>query len=323
MKAIRVHECGGPEVLRYEDVPVPEPKKGEAKVRIEFAGINYIDIYNRSGLYPLPTPFTPGMEGSGVVDALGSDVSEVKKGDRVAYAMHAGSYAQYAVVPAASLVRIPDKLTFEQGAAAMLQGMTAHYLAKSTYPVKKGDRVLVHAAAGGVGLLLVQVAKQLGATVFGTVSTEEKASLAREAGADHTILYTRSDFEEEIKKATGDAGVDVVYDSVGKTTFEKSLNCLKPRGFLVSYGQSSGPMAPFDTSVLLAKGSLYLTRPALWHYTRDRSELLERAGDVFDWIMKGTLKLRIDTVPLSLASKAHALLEGRKTAGKLLLIAGK
>lgn len=292
MKAIRVNTYGGPEVLQLEDVPVPEPKKGEARVRIEFAGVNYIDVYQRNGSYPAPTPFSPGME---------------------------GSYAEFAVVPSWSLVTLPNYIDFDKGAAAMLQGMTAQYLARSTYSVKKGDRVLIHAAAGGVGLLLVQVAKLLGAEVFGTVSTNEKASLAKEAGADHVILYTKSDFEKEIKKISIE-GVDVVYDSVGKTTFDRSLDCLKPRGFLVSFGQSSGPIPPFDPSILFAKGSLFLARPTLFHYTANRDELLERAGEVFKWITEGELDLRIDkTLPLKDAAAAHELLEGRKTAGKLLL----
>jgi NADPH:quinone reductase len=319
MKAIRVNKYGGPEVLQLEDVAVPEPKKGEARVRIEFAGVNYIDVYQRNGSYPVPTPFSPGMEGSGVVDAVGDGVKEVKEGDRVAYAMQPGSYAEYAVVPSWSLVTLPDNIDFDKGAAAMLQGMTAQYLAKSTYPVKKGDKVLIHAAAGGVGLLLVQVAKRLGAEVFATVSTEEKTSLAKEAGADHIILYTMSDFEKEIKEISIE-GVDVVYDSVGKTTFEKSLDCLKPRGFMVSFGQSSGLVPSFDPSILFAKGSLFLTRPTLFHYTANRDELLERAGEVFQWITEGELNLRIDkTLPLKDAAAAHELLEGRKTAGKLLL----
>jgi NADPH2:quinone reductase len=320
MKAIRVHSYGGPEVLKYEEVPIPKPGPGEARVKIEAAGVNYIDIYHRTGLYPGQFPFTPGMEGAGVVDEVGPEVSEVRVGDRVAYAMQQGSYAEYAIVPAWKLVPVPNNLSTQSAAAAMLQGMTAHYLTHSTYPLKAGDTALVHAAAGGVGLLLIQMAKRLGAKVFGTVSTEEKASLAKEVGADAVILYTQSDFEEEIKKLTNGQGVEVVYDSVGKTTFDKSLNCLKPRGYLVLFGQSSGPVPPVDLRIL-AKGSYFLTRPTLSHYAANRAELLQRAGDLFRWITSGELKLRIDhTYPLAEAAKAHQALEGRKTSGKLLLI---
>lgn len=320
MKAIRVHSYGGPEVLKYEEVPIPKPGPGEVRVKIEAAGVNYIDIYHRTGLYPGQFPFTPGMEGAGVVDEVGPEVSEVRVGDRVAYAMQQGSYAEYAIVPAWKLVPVPDNLSTQSAAAAMLQGMTAHYLTHSTYPLKAGDTALVHAAAGGVGLLLIQMAKRLGAKVFGTVSTEEKASLAKEVGADAVILYTHSDFEEEIKKLTNGQGVEVVYDSVGKTTFDKSLNCLKPRGYLVLFGQSSGPVPPVDLRIL-AKGSYFLTRPTLSHYAANRAELLQRAGDLFRWITSGELKLRIDhAYPLAEAAKAHQALEGRKTSGKLLLI---
>jgi NADPH2:quinone reductase len=320
MKAIRVHNYGGPEVLKYEEVPTPKPGPGEARVKIEAAGVNYIDIYHRTGLYPGQLPFTPGMEGAGVVDEVGPGVSEIKVGDRVAYAMQQGSYAEYAIVPAWKLVPLPDNLSTQSAAAAMLQGMTAHYLTHSTYPLKTGDTVLIHAAAGGVGLLLIQMAKRRGAKVFGTVSTEEKASLAKQAGADAIILYTQSDFEEEIKKLTNGQGVEVVYDSVGKTTFDKSLNCLKPRGYLALFGQSSGPVPPVDLRIL-AKGSYFLTRPTLSHYAANRAELLQRAGDLFRWITSGELKLRIDhTYPLAEADKAHQALEGRKTSGKLLLI---
>ncbi len=320
MKAIRVHSYGGPEVLKYEEVPTPKPGPGEARVKIEAAGVNYIDIYHRTGLYPSQLPFIPGMEGAGIVDEVGSGVSEIRVGDRVAYAMQQGSYAEYAILPAWKLVPLPDNLSTQSAAAAMLQGMTAHYLTHSTYPLKAGDTVLIHAAAGGVGLLLIQMAKRRGAKVFGTVSTEEKASLAKEAGADEVILYTQSDFEEEIKKLTNGQGVEVVYDSVGKTTFDKSLNCLKPRGYLALFGQSSGPVPPVDLRIL-AKGSYFLTRPTLSHYAANRAELLERAGDLFRWITSGELKLRIDhTYPLAEADKAHQALEGRKTSGKLLLI---
>jgi NADPH:quinone reductase len=321
MKAVRVHQCGGPEVLTYEDIPVPEPKAGEARVKIEASGVNYIDIYQRTGLYPLPTPFTPGTEGAGIVDAVEPGVTEVKKGDRVAYAMIPGSYAEYAVVPAARLIPVPPSIDTRSAAALMLQGMTAHYLTHSTYALKKGDTALIHAAAGGVGLLLVQIAKQRGATVIGTVSTEAKASLAREAGANHLILYTQSDFLVEVKKITDGRGVNVVYDSVGQTTFEKSLDCLRPRGYLVLFGQSSGPVSPFDPGKLAAKGSLFLTRPSLAHYTLDRAELLQRANDVFNWTASGKLKLRIEeALPLKEAAEAHRQLGGRKTTGKVILL---
>jgi len=321
MKAVRVHTPGGVDALRYEDVPTPTPKAGEALVKIEAVGINFIDIYIRSGLYKNPLPLTLGQEGAGVVEAVGPDVTEVKVGDRVAYSGVPGSYAEYAVVPAARLVQMPDGIDAKMGAAAMLQGMTAHYLTHSTYPLKAGDACLVHAAAGGVGLLLVQMAKMRGARVIGTVSTEDKAKLAREAGADEVILYTQQDFEAEIKRVTNGRGLQVVYDSVAKTTFEKSLNCLAPRGYMVLYGQSSGPVPPFDLAQLGAKGSLFITRPSLAHYTLTREELLQRAGDVLGWIRAGTLKLRIDqTFPLKDAAEAHRRLEGRQSTGKLLLI---
>jgi len=321
MKAIRVHEFGGPEVLSYEDVPLPEPGPGEARVRIEVAGVNFIDVYHRTGLYPGQLPITLGVEGAGVVDAVGPGVSEVRPGDRVAYAMQPGSYAEYAVVQAWKLVPVPDDLETRQAAAVMLQGMTAHYLSHSTYPLKPGDTALVHAAAGGVGHLLVQMARRRGARVIGTVSTEEKARLAREAGADEVILYTQVDFEEEVRRLTGGRGVHVVYDSVGKTTFDKSLNCLARRGYLVLYGQSSGPVGPFDPQILNAKGSLFLTRPSLGHYVADRGELLGRASDLFAWMIAGELQVRIDrTFPLAEAGEAHRYLEGRQTKGKVLLI---
>jgi len=321
MKAIRVHNFGGPEVLQLDDSPIPEPKGGEARVKIEAIGVNFIDIYHRTGLYPLQTPFTLGMEGAGMVDAVGEGATEVKIGDRVAYAMIPGSYAEYAIVPAAKLAPIPASLDAKSAAAIMLQGMTAHYLTHSTYALKPGETALVHAAAGGVGVLLVQVAKRLGARVIGTVSTEAKARLAREAGADEIILYTQSDFLAEVKRMTNDKGVHVVYDSVGATTFEKSLDCLRPRGYIVLFGQSSGPVAPFDPGKLAAKGSLFLTRPSLNHYTLDRAELLRRAGDLFQWIAAGQLQLRIEnSFPLSRAAEAQKLLEGRKTTGKLVLV---
>ena len=322
MHAIRIHEHGGPEVLRYDEVPTSEPGPGEARVRVEAAGLNYIDIYHRTGLYPSANmPFMPGMEGAGVVEAVGPDVTEVNVGDRVAYAMHQGSYGESAVVPSWLLVPLPDALDTQSAAAAMLQGMTAHYLTHSTYPLGTGDTVLVHAAAGGVGLLLIQMAKTLGARVLGTVSTAEKAQLAKTAGTDEVILYTQTDFESEVTRLTDGHGVDVVYDSVAKTTFDKSLNCLRPRGYLVLFGQSSGSVPPFDLSRLSSNGSLFVTRPSLAHHAASREELMSRAGDLFRWIAAGTLKLRIDrTFPLQDAAAAHRALEGRQTAGKVLMI---
>ncbi len=321
MKAVRVHTPGGPDVLRYEDVPEPQPKAGEAIVKIDAAGLNYIDVYYRSGLYKAELPMTLGLEAGGPVTAVGPNVTEVKVGDKVAYTGVAGAYAQYAAVPAQRLVVLPAGVSTKQGAAAMLQGMTAHYLACSTYPLKKGDTCLVHAAAGGVGLLLCQIAKMRGARVIGTVSTEEKAKLAREAGADEVILYTTQDFEAEVKRLTSGKGVQVVYDSVGKTTFDKGLNCLARRGMMVLYGQSSGPIGSFDPLLLSQKGSLFLTRPTLADYIVTRAELLERAGEVLGWLKSGKLKLRIDhEFPLAQAAEAHRALEGRKTTGKLLLL---
>jgi len=322
MKAIRVHETGGPEVLRYEEVPDPAPGPGEALVRVEAAGVNFIDVYHRTGLYKVPfLPFTLGQEGAGTVESVGDGVQELVPGDRVAWTSGPGSYAEKAVVPAARLVKIPEGVTTRQGAAAMLQGMTAHYLACSTYPLQPGDTCLVHAAAGGVGLLLCQIGKLRGARVFGTTSTEEKAALARAAGADEVILYTEKDFAAEVKRLTGGKGVQVVYDSVGKTTFEKGLDCLVPRGMMVTFGQSSGSIPPFEPSILNAKGSLYLTRPSLFHYIATREELLARAGDVLGWIAQGKLRLRTEfEFPLARTADAHRALEGRKTTGKVLLI---
>ena len=321
MYAICIHEHGGPEALRYEAVSTSAPGAGEARVCIEAAGLNYIDVYHRTGLYPSTNmPFTPGMEGAGVVEAIGPGVTEVNVGDRVGYAMHQGSYTEVAIVPSEVLVPLPDSIDTQSAAAAMLQGMTAHYLTRSTYPLSTGDTALVHAAAGGVGLLLIQMAKTLGARVFGTVSTPEKAQLAKDAGADEVILYTQIDFEAEVKRLTDGQGVDVVYDSVAKTTFDKSLNCLRPRGYLALFGQSSGPVPPFDLS-RLSRGSLFITRPGLGHHAADREELMGRAGDLFEWISSGTLKLRIDrTFPLQDAADAHRALEGRQTTGKVLLI---
>jgi NADPH2:quinone reductase len=321
MKAIRVKTVGGPEVLTLEDVPDPKAGPGEAVVKLEAAGLNYIDVYFRTGLYKAQLPLTLGLEGGGVVTEVGPNVTEVKAGDRVAYTGVPGAYAQFAAVPAARLVKLPEGLDGKMGAAAMLQGMTAHYLSHTTYPLKSGDWCLVHAAAGGVGLLLCQMAKMRGARVIGTVSTEAKAKLAREAGADEVILYTTQDFEVEVKRVTGGAGVQVVYDSVGKTTFDKSLNCLAMRGMLALYGQSSGPISSFDPAILNQKGSLFLTRPSLFHYTVTREELLQRSGDVLGWVKAGKLKLRINlTLPLAQAAEAHRQLEGRQTTGKVLLI---
>ena len=321
MKAVRIHEHGGPEVLRYEEVPLPEPGRGEARIKVEAAGVNFTDIYNRIGLYKGTLPYTLGSEAAGVVDAVGPEVTEVKPGDRVAYAMHLGAYAEYVVVPAWRLVPLPPAIDGRTAAAVILQGMTVHYLTHSTYPLKPGETVLVHAAAGGVGRLLVQVAKRLGVRVIGTVSSEEKARLAREAGADEVILYTKEDFEEAVKRATGGRGVDVVYDSVGKTTAEKSLNCLRPRGYLVLFGNASGAAPPIDPLTLMAKGSLYLTRPTLTHYAGNREELLARARAVFDWVASEQVKVRIaKTFPLAEAAEAHRALEGRGVAGKILLL---
>lgn len=321
MKAIRVHHCGGPETLVLEEIPIPEPAGGQVRIKLEAIGLNYIDTYHRTGLYPLPLPFTPGMEGAGVVDAVGDGVGEVRVGDRVAYAMELGSYAEYSIVPASKLVILPPQLDTRSAAAALLQGLTAHYLTQSTYPLKKGEMALIHAAAGGVGLLLTQMAKRSGARVLATVSTEAKAQLAKEAGADEVILYTRTDFAEEVKRLTQGQGVHVVYDSVGKTTFEKSLDCLRPRGYLVLFGQSSGPVPPFNLGMLAAKGSLFVTRPNILHYVSRREELLLRAQDLFNWISSGALKLRIEKIlRLEEAQEAHRQLEGRKTTGKVLLV---
>jgi NADPH2:quinone reductase len=321
MKAIRVQSPGGPEVLKYEEVSEPKPAPGQALVRLHAIGVNFIDVYHRTGLYKLPLPFTPGMEGAGVVESVGEGVTEVQLGDRVAYAMAVGAYAELAVVPSWQLVKIPATMDFSSAAAATLQGMTAHYLTHSTYTIQRGDTILVHAAAGGAGLLIAQMAKRRGARVIGTVSTEEKARLARSAGVDEVILYTEADFESEVKRLTEGKGLPVVYDSVGKTTYEKSLNCLRPRGMMVLFGQSSGAVPPIDPGILAAKGSLYLTRPSLSHYSATREELLSRADDVIGWVSKGELKLRIEkTFALSDAAEAHRELESRRTTGKLLII---
>ena len=320
MRAIQTKEVGGPEVLKPAELTVPTPKPNEALVRIKAAGINFIDVYVREGRYPAELPFINGQEASGVVTEVGSEVTTVKPGDRVAYTSVLGSYAEYAAVRADRLVKIPDELDFDQAAAAMLQGMTAHYLVNSTYKLQKDEVALIHAAAGGVGLLLVQMAKRIGARVIATAGTEEKAQLARDAGADDCIVYTEADFETETKRLTDGAGVHVVYDGVGKATFEKDLNVLRPRGYLVLFGGASGAVPPFDLIKLSQKGSLYVTRPTLGHYTATREELEWRANDVMQMILCGELKLRIHKVyPLEEAEQAHRDLEGRKTTGKLLL----
>jgi len=321
MKAIEVKQPGGPEAMELAELPVPVPKANEAVVKLTASGVNFIDVYFREGRYKAPMPFVLGQEGAGAVIAVGADVKSVKNGDRVAWTGLLGSYAEYAAVPADRLVPIPEGVTDQQAAAAMLQGMTAHYLSHDAYPLKRGETALVHAAAGGVGLLLVQMAHDIGARVIATVSTEQKAKLAREAGADEVILYTQSDFEEETKRLTGGKGVDVVYDSVGKTTFEKGLSILRPRGMMVLFGGSSGAVPPFDLIALSQKGSLYVTRPTLGHYTATREELVARSGAVFGMLASGKLKLRVEhTYPLAEAQQAHRDLEGRKTTGKLLLI---
>ena len=321
MKAIRVQETGGPEVLGIEEVESPEPGAGEARIRVEAAGLNFIDIYNRTGSYPMDPPFTPGREAAGVVDDVGQGVDEVEAGDRVGFVMHPGAYAEEVVVPAGSLVPVPGGVDLETAAAVLLQGMTAHYLAVTTFPLREGHTALVHAAAGGVGHLLVQIAKLRGARVIGTVSTEEKAELARSYGADHVIRYTEQDFEEETLRITDDVGVDVVYDSVGKDTFDKSLSCLRKRGYMVLYGASSGPVEPKDPQILNKGGSLFLTRPSLAHYVDEREELLQRARDLFGWIEGGELDVRVDrTFSLAEAPDAHRYMEARKTKGKVLLV---
>jgi NADPH2:quinone reductase len=321
MKAIRVHATGGPERLVYEDIPDPVPGAGEALVRVEAAGVNFIDVYHRTGLYPRALPIALGQEGAGTVEAVAADVEGLARGERVAWASVPGGYAEKAAIPAARLVKIPDGVTTRDAAAAMLQGMTAHYLATATYALKPGDTCLVHAAAGGVGLLLTQIARRRGARVIGTVSTAEKARLAREAGAGATVDYTRDDFAAEARRLTEGRGVDVVYDSVGQSTFAKSLASLAPRGMLALFGQSSGPVGPIDPQILAQGGSLYLTRPTLVHYIATREELAARAGEVLGWVRDGTLKLRIaHEFPLRDAAAAHRALEGRLTAGKILLI---
>ena len=321
MKAIRIHQPGGPEALQLDDVADPSPGSGQAAVKLAAAGVNYIDVYFRTGQYKAQLPLTLGLEGAGTVTAVGSGVSDVKAGDNVAWTGVPGSYAQMNVVPADRLVKLPAGVSAKDGAAAMLQGMTAHYLVKSSYPLKKGDTCLVHAAAGGMGLLLCQMAKMLGATVIGTVSTEEKAALAKSAGADHVILYAKQDFEPEVKRITEGRGVDVVYDGVGASTFDKSLSCLRPRGYMILFGAASGPVPPLDLQVINVRGSLFLQRPSLNHHIGSREELVQQAGEVLGWIKDGKVKLRIEhQFPLAQAAEAHRALEGRKTTGKILLI---
>ena len=321
MRAIQITQTGGAEVLVPRELPTPTPGPGEALVQIEASGVNFIDIYLREGRYASPLPFIPGQEAAGVVLALGPDAASVKVGDRVAWCGTPGTYAQFAVAPVARLIAVPDGITTRQAAAAMLQGMTAHYLSHSTYAIRNGDAVLIHAGAGGVGLLLIQMAKRLGARVFATVSTDEKAVLARAAGADETVLYSREDFAARVREFTGGAGVPVVYDSVGKTTFDGSMACLHPRGILVLYGGSSGAVPPFDLIQLSTRGSLYVTRPTLKDYTATREELVRRASDVLGWVAEGSLKLRLEhSYPLADAAQAHRDLEARKTTGKVLLI---
>jgi len=320
MIAIQIQQTGGPEVLKLADLPIPEPGPGQVLIRVEAIGVNFIEIYFRKGVYKASLPLVPGSEAAGTIEELGPGVTGFKDGDAVASVSVLGSYAEYALVSAASLVKVPAGLTMEQAAASMLQGMTAHYLAYSTYPLKAGDTALVHAGAGGVGLLLTQIAKRIGARVITTVSTEEKAELSLEAGASDVILYTQKEFEPEVKRLTGGKGVDVVYDSVGKTTFEGSLNCLRPRGLLALFGASSGPVPPFDLIQLSGKGSLFVTRPTLWHYIGNRAELEWRAGDVLGWAAGGELKLRTEHLyPLAEAAQAQTDLEARRTTGKILL----
>jgi NADPH:quinone reductase len=321
MKAIQVPRNGGAEVLTQVELPVPQPKPSEIVLKISAVGINFIDVYYREGRYPVQTPFVVGSEAAGTVHAVGSEVKSWKPGDRACYCMALGAYAEYAAIPAERAVRVPSGVSDQQAAAAMLQGMTAEYLVRSTYPLKKGEIALIHAAAGGVGLLLVQMAKQIGARVIATTGTDEKAKLAREAGADDVIVYTRQDFEAETKRLTDGKGVHVIYDGVGKSTFDKDLNLLRPRGYLALFGAASGPVAPFDPILLSQKGSIFLTRPSLAHYVASREELEQRSRDVFEQIVRGKLKLRIEHVyKLSDAAQAQRDLEGRKTTGKLLLV---
>jgi len=319
MKAIVVEQTGGPEVLKLKDVPDPSPAKGEAVVRHEFAGVNFIDVYHRTGLYQLALPFTPGSEAAGTVESVGPEVNDVKPGDRVAFAMVRGAYAEKIAAPASKLIKIPDWMSTKDAAAGMLQGLTVQYLVRGSYHIRAGDTVLIHAAAGGVGRMLVQAAKHLGAFVIGTTSTDEKAKIVKSAGADEVILYTKQDFREAVKSITKGSGVHAVYDSVGKTTFEPGLDCLRTRGIMVLFGQSSGPVPPFNP-VLLARASLFLTRPALQYYTLTREELMERTAELFNWLQSGKVTLSIDSeFPLADAGNAHRRLESRASAGKILL----
>jgi NADPH2:quinone reductase len=321
MLAMRVGAHGGPEALQLEDIPTPEPGPGQVRIKVEAIGVNFVEIYQRKGQYKMALPFTPGAEAAGTVDAVGLEVTDVRVGERVASVEVHGSYAQYALVDADHVVALPDSISGESAAAVMLQGMTAHFLTHSVFPLQPGQTALVHAAAGGVGQLLVQIARKRGARVIAAVGSEEKARIARAAGADEVILYTQTDFETETKRLTNGAGVDVVYDSVGKTTFEKGLNVLKPRGLMALFGQSSGPVASLDPQTLNAKGSLFLTRPTYRHYVATREELLWRANDLFDWMMAGELRVRVDkTFPLAEAGAAQQYLEDRKTQGKALLL---
>jgi len=321
MKAIRIDTFGGPEVLRLTDLPEPSPGPGQVVIGVQAVGVNFIDVYHRTGLYPNHLPLVLGMEGAGAVAAVGPGVTSWREGDRVAWAGHLGAYAERVVLPADRVVAVPPGMGADTAAAVLLQGMTAQYLSTDTYPLKEGRSCLVHAAAGGVGLLLVQMAKRRGARVIGTVGTDAKALLAREAGADEVILYTKEDFLEAVKRLTGGRGVDVVYDAVGKTTAEKSLDCLGPRGMMVFYGNASGPVPPVDPLALSRKGSLFLTRPVLMHYTADRASLETRAAEVLGDVQAGRLKVRIDrTLPLAAAADAHRALEGRRTTGKVLLV---
>jgi NADPH:quinone reductase len=320
-RAIRIQKTGGPEVMQLDEVQLPAPDKGQALVRIEAAGVNFIDCYHRSGHYQLPLPLAMGVEGAGVVEQVGPGVSDLRVGQRVAWTNVNGTYATHAVVPADRLVPVPEGVSSKLAAAVMLQGMTAHYLTHDTYPLKRGEWCLIHAAAGGVGLLFCQMAKKIGARTIGTVGTEEKARLARKAGAEEVIVYSKADFEADAKKLTGGAGVSVVYDSVGKDTFDRSLKCLRKRGMMVLFGQSSGPVPPFEVQRLAAGGSLYLTRPTVGSYITTRDELLSRAGAVLDMVRKGELEVRIDAeLPLAQAAQAHEMLASRKTTGKIILV---
>ncbi len=320
MQAIRIHQYGNTDVLLFEPTSTPEPSRGEALIKLSAIGVNFIDIYHRTGLYKNPLPFTPGMEGAGIVEAVGEGVTDVKVGDRVAYAMHLGAYAEYAIVPAWKLVPLPATIDFHTAAAVMLQGMTAHYLTHSTFPLNEDHTALVHAAAGGTGQLLVQMAKLRGARVIGVVSNEEKAVLARVCGADRVIIRTTGDLAAEVKRLTDGRGVDVVYDSVGQPTFASSLQCLRPRGYLVLFGQSGGSVPAFDPAQLAANGSLFLTRPSLVHYIANRQELLWRAEDIFNWWQSQKLKVRIDRVySLKHAAEAQSYLESRRALGKVIL----